>query len=200
MLNLQISSASSNTFFQNSGNITINYTNVINNVSIISNCIMTVNTSEFTINSLELYSSLMIQLSPSVSDVYINDLTIYKSADSSRQGRIIFVCDDSVNIVINNLNIQTDTSNYLTGTLVTSAPVYCNYSLSNIPSILINGGTIQIKNNTIDSGFRIISSNNTNDTSFVIMKDFIAVPISLGNVVSGKNTILINTSNINIGD
>jgi hypothetical protein len=197
MLNLQISSASSNTFFQISGNITTNYTNVINNISIISSCIMTINTPEFTINGLELYSFLMIQLSPTVSNVYINDLTIFKSADSNQQGRIIFVCDDSVDIVVNNLNIQTDSSNYLTGTLVTSAPIYCNYSLSNIPSILINGGKIQIKNSIIEPDFRIISSNNTNDTSFVILKDFIAVPISLGNVISGKNTILLNTTNTN---
>jgi hypothetical protein len=58
-------------------------------------------------------------------------------------------------------------------------------------------GYMQVKNTSVDSGFRILSSNNTNDTSFAIMKDFVAYPISLGNVVSGKNTILINTTNIN---
>ncbi len=197
MVNLKISSSSANTCYNLAGNVTIQSTNSLNNIAIISNTIMTVYTPELTINNLQLYAPLMLQLTPSVSNIYINSMSVFKSADASEQGRIIFTCDDTVSITINNINIQTDTLNYASGTLVTSAPIYFNYNLTNTPTVLLNMGYMQVKNTSVDSGFRILSSNNTNDTSFAIMKDFVAYPISMGNVVSGKNTILINTTNIN---
>lgn len=197
MVNLTISSSTPNTYFNFSGTATIQSTNVINNFAIHTNSIFTVSTSELTINNLQLFSTLMLQLTPNVTDIYINNLTIFKSAAATEQGRINIVTNSPINITIQNVSIITDTSNYISGTLVTSAPIYFYYSLADTPNVLINGGYVQVKNTSIVSGFRLLSSNNVEDTSFAIMKDFIAYPISLGNVVSGKNTILVNTTNIN---